>query len=56
MLTMLDEYTRQFQAVRMERQIRSGKVLARLWQAMMQYGIPEHIRGANGTKFIAGKI
>ena len=56
MLTMLDEYTRQCLAIRVERQIRSGQVLATLWQAMMQYEIPEHIRSDNGTEFIAGKI
>ncbi len=56
MLTMRDEYTRQCLAIRVERQIRSGQVLATLWQAMMQYGIPEHIRSDNGTEFIAGKI
>ena len=56
MLRMLDEYTRQCLAIRVERQIRSGQVLATLWQAMMQYGIPEHIRSDNGTEFIAGKI
>ena len=56
MLTMLDEYTRQCLAIRVERQIRSGQVLATLWQVMMQYGIPEHIRSDNGTEFIAGKI
>ena len=56
MLTMLDEYTRQCLAIRVERQIRSGQFLATLWQAMMQYWIPEHIRSDNGTEFIAGKI
>ena len=56
MLTMLDEYTRQCLAIRVERQIRSGQVLATLWQAMMQYGIPAHIRSDNGTEFIARKI
>ena len=56
MLTMLDEYTRQCLAIRVERQIRSGQVLVTLWQAMIQYGIPEHIRSDNGTEFIAGKI
>ena len=56
MLTMLDEYTRQCLAIRVERQIRSGQVLATLWQAMMTYGIPEHIRSDNGSEFIAQKI
>ena len=53
MLTMLDEFTRQCVAIRVERQIRSEQVLAILWQAMATYGIPEHIRSDNGTEFIA---
>ena len=40
MLRMLDEYTRQCLAIRVERQIRSEQVLATLWQAMTTYGIP----------------
>ena len=56
MLTMLDEFTRQCVAIRIERQIRSEQVLATLWQAMATYGIPEHIRSDNGTEFIAQKI
>ena len=56
MLTMLDEYTRQCLAIRVERQIRSEQVLATLWQAMTTYGIPEHIRSDNGIEFIAQKI
>ena len=55
-LTMLDEYTRQCLAIRVVRQIRSDQVLATLWQAMMQYSIPQHLRSDNGTEFIAGKI
>ena len=38
---MLDKYTRQCLAIQVERQIRSGQVLAALWQAMMPYGIPD---------------
>ena len=56
MLTMLDEFTRQCVAMRVERQIRSEQVLATLWQAMTTYGIPAHIRSDNGTEFIAQKI
>ena len=56
MLTMLDEFTRQCVAIRVERQIRSEQVLATLWQAMTTYGIPAHIRSDNGTEFIAQKI
>jgi len=56
MLTILDEYTRQCVAIRVERQIRSEQVLATLWQAMTTYGIPQHIRSDNGSEFIAQKI
>ena len=56
MLTMLDEYTRQSLAIRVERQTKSGQILATPWQAMMTYGIPERIRSDNGTEFIASKI
>ena len=53
---MLDEYTRQCVAIRVERQIQSEQVLATLWQAMTTYGIPQHIRSDNGSEFIAQKI
>jgi putative transposase len=56
MLTMLDEYTRQCLAIRVERQMTADQVLATLWQAMMQYGIPAYIRSDNGSEFIAGKV
>ena len=56
MLTMLDEYTRQCLAIRVERQMTTDQVLATLWQAMMQYGIPAYIRSDNGSEFIAGKV
>ncbi len=53
---MLDEFTRQCVAIRVERQIRSEQVLATLRQAMATYGIPERIRSDNGTEFVAQKI
>jgi putative transposase len=56
MLTMLDEYTRQCLAIRVERQLTADQVLATLWQAMMQYGIPAYIRSDNGSEFIANKV
>ena len=34
----------------------ADQVLATLWQAMMQYGIPAYIRSDNGSEFIAGKV
>ena len=56
MLTMLDEYTRQCLAIRVERNITSTQVAATLWQAMIRYGIPQHIRSDNGSEFIAQKL
>ncbi len=56
MLTMLDEYTRQCLAIRVEREITADRVLTTLWQAMMQVGIPAYIRSDNGSEFIAGKV
>ena len=56
MLTMLDEYTRQCLAIRVERQLTADQVLATLWQAMVQYGIPAYIRSDNGSEFIANKV
>ncbi len=53
---MLDEFTRQCVAIRVERQIRTEQVLATLRQAMATYGIPERIRSDNGTEFVAQKI
>ena len=56
MLTMLDEYTRQRLAIRVERQLTADQVLATLWQVMVQYGIPAYIRSDNGSEFIANKV
>jgi putative transposase len=44
MLTMLDEYTRQCLAIRVEWNITSAHVVATLWQTIICYGIPQYIR------------
>ena len=56
MLTMLDEYTRQCLAIRVERQLSARQVLATLWQTIMQDGIPAYIRNDNGSEFIVNKV
>jgi putative transposase len=56
MMTLLDEYTRQSLAIRVERQITAAQVLRTLWWVMTTYGIPEHIRSDNGPEFIAAKV
>ena len=56
MMTLLDEYTRQNLAIRVERQITATQVLETVRWAMMTYGIPGHIRSDNGAEFIAQKV
>ena len=56
MMTLLDEYTRQSLALRVEREMTSTQVLKVLWWAMMTYGTPAHIRSDNGPEFIAQKV
>jgi len=56
MMTLLDEYTRQYLTIRVERQITSVHVLEVLEKAMIQYGAPGYIRSDNGSEFIANKV
>ena len=56
MMTLLDEYSRQSLAIQVERQITSPQVLGVLEQAMIQFGVPGHIRSDNGPEFIAAKV
>ena len=56
MLTLLDEYSRQCLAIQVERQITAPQVLGVLEQAMIQFGVPGHIRSDNGPEFIAVKV
>lgn len=53
MLTLIDEYSRECLAIEVQRQLRSGDVLHAVADAMLQHGIPQHIRSDNGPEFIA---
>jgi putative transposase len=53
MLTLIDEYTRESLAIRVERRLRSQDVIETLADAMLARGIPEHIRSDNGPEFVA---
>ena len=53
MLTLIDEYTRESLAIRVDRKLRSIDVIETLADAMLAHGIPEHIRSDNGPEFIA---
>lgn len=53
MLTLIDEFTRESLAVRVERRLRSLDVIETVADAMLMHGIPEHIRSDNGPEFVA---
>ena len=53
MLTLIDEYSRECLAIEAQRTLRSGDVLQAVADAMLQHGIPQHIRSDNGPEFIA---
>jgi putative transposase len=53
MLNLIDEYTRECLAIRPRRRLNSRHVIEVLADAMVQHGIPEHIRSDNGPEFVA---
>jgi len=52
-MTLIDEYTRQWLAVHVAWSIRAVDVITVVEAAMERYGEPEHIRSDNGPEFIA---
>ena len=56
LLTLLDEYTRECLAIRVERRMGSLEVIETLSDVMLWRGIPEHIRSDNGPEFIAKQL
>ena len=55
-LSVLDEFTRENLALRVERSIPSWKVIETLKWLFLMHGAPEHIRSDNGPEFIAKAI
>ena len=56
-LTILDEYTRECLAIRVERRLNSEDVIDQLFQLIILRGvIPEHIRSDNGPEFTAKAV
>jgi transposase InsO family protein len=53
MLTVIDEYTRECLAIRVERKLKSIDVLETLADLFLIKGVPEHIRSDNGSEFTA---
>ena len=56
LLTLLDEYTRECLAIRVERRMGSLEVIETLSEVMLWRGVPEHIRSDNGPEFVAQKL
>ena len=53
LLTIVDEYTRECLAIRVQRRMTNHDVLYTLSELFLEHGIPEHIRSDNGPEFIA---
>ena len=53
MLCVIDEFTRECLAIRVERKLNSRDVLDTLGELFLRHGPPEHIRSDNGPEFIA---
>lgn len=56
MLCVIDEFTRECLAIRVERRLNSKIVLEVLADLFVRYGPPDHIRSDNGSEFIATEL
>jgi len=56
MLNVLDEYTRQYHHVRVDRSIGAAKVIASLEWLFLLHGPPAHIRSDNGPELVAKEL
>ncbi len=55
-LTLIDEYTRECLALRVERRMTSEQVLETLAELFVFRGVPDHIRSDNGPEFTATAV
>lgn len=55
-LTILDEYTKEYLSITVARRITSQEVIDQLAELFLERGIPEHIRSGNGPEFPARAI
>ena len=53
MLNMIDDYMRVYLVIHCAMRIVAQQVIEQLADAMLVYGIPQHIRSDNGYKFVA---
>ncbi|NIV18824.1 MAG: IS3 family transposase, partial [Woeseiaceae bacterium] len=53
LLTMMDEYTRECLAIRVERKLNSEAVIETLADLFVRRGLPQYLRSDNGPEFVA---
>jgi transposase InsO family protein len=56
MLTVLDEFTREYLCIDVERRLNSESVLERLSDQFVRRGVPDQIRSDNGSEFTAEQV
>jgi len=56
MLPIVDEYTRECLAIKVERRMEAEDVVDALKEVIKERGVPEYIRSDNGPEFIAGAV
>lgn len=56
MLTMVDEYSRECLAIKVERKLKAFDVIDQLAEMFVQRGAPDYIRSDNGAEFTADSI
>lgn len=56
MLTLIDEYTRESLAIRVDRALKAYDVIEQLAELFVQRGTPDYIRSDNGSEFTAQEI
>lgn len=56
MLNLIDEFTRECLAIRIDRRLRSTDVIDVLSDLFILRGVPDHIRSDNGPEFIAKEL
>ena len=55
-LNILDEYTRECLAIRVDRKLNSSNVIDALTDLFIMRGFPEYIRSDNGPEFVAKSV
>ena len=56
MLCVVDEFTREALAIRVDRKLGPAEVLETLAELMLERGVPEHIRSDNRPEFVAQAV